>query len=84
MYNAAFCGRAEVVKIMLAAGVDVNIQSKGETPLEVATKEGHWNVVEVIKAHLDPKDRIERVEKTGNGVCVFAIETEGVRVAAED
>lgn len=51
IFIAAFRGRAEVVKILLEAGVDVNVRSIGGTPLEAAIAEGHSDVVDVIRAH---------------------------------
>ncbi|KAH7314218.1 ankyrin repeat-containing domain protein [Rhexocercosporidium sp. MPI-PUGE-AT-0058] len=50
IYIAAFRGRAEVVKVMLEAGVDHETIHYGETPFEAAVKEGHRDVVAVFKA----------------------------------
>ncbi|KAG4441778.1 hypothetical protein IFR05_002769 [Cadophora sp. M221] len=50
IYTAAFRGRAEVVKVMLEAGVDFETTHYGETPFEAAVREGHRDVVAVFKA----------------------------------
>ncbi|PVH83291.1 ankyrin [Cadophora sp. DSE1049] len=57
IYNAAFRGRAEVVKVLLDAGVDYEVMHFGETPFEAAVKEGHSDVVTVFKAFFRKGER---------------------------
>jgi len=50
MYQAAFRGRPEVVKVLLDAGVDCEVKHFGETPFQAAVREGHSDVVAIFKA----------------------------------
>ncbi|KAK0118289.1 hypothetical protein ONS95_012585 [Cadophora gregata] len=50
IYTAAFRGRAEVVKVLLDAGVDYEMKHLGETAFDAAVKEGHSDVVAAFKA----------------------------------
>jgi len=43
-------GHMEVVKVLLAAGADVNVKSRtGNTALSQATEQGHSEIIELLK-----------------------------------
>jgi ankyrin repeat protein len=51
MLNAAFLGRANAVKALLAAGADPNIRDKdGKNSLEVAREQKHDDVVKLLES----------------------------------
>ena len=52
IYDAAKEGNIEAVKLHLAAGTDVNVNSaKGHTPLHGAAEKGHKEVIELLIAN---------------------------------
>lgn len=53
---AAEIGNVEIVKALLDADADVYVRNNHDkTPLELAEYEGHKEIVEIIKAHMEQK-----------------------------
>ena len=53
---AAEIGNVEIVKALLDAGADVYVSNNHDkTPLELAEYEGHQEIAEIIKAHMEQK-----------------------------
>jgi ankyrin repeat protein len=59
LFYAAAYGHVEIVRLLLNAGSDVNAQEvyRGETPLMVAEREGHTDVVRAIERFLTEQVR---------------------------
>lgn len=52
LHGAAGFGRFEIVKLLLRTGAKVNLRdNEGRTALDLAAKNGHKDVVELIKKH---------------------------------
>jgi ankyrin repeat protein len=49
LYNAAFRGHVEAVKVLLDAGADINLGWKDESPLQAAIAEGHVDVTKLLE-----------------------------------
>ena len=51
LWFAAGAGDIECVKLLLSAGADVNVKGVllGETPLDTAKKEGHTEIIQILK-----------------------------------
>jgi ankyrin repeat protein len=52
LHYAAMRGHASVAKRLLSAGADTTVRLRGETPLDVATKAGHTDVADLLRAAL--------------------------------
>jgi ankyrin repeat protein len=53
---AAEIGNVEIVKALLDAGADVYVRNNHDkTPLDLAEDEGHQEIAEIIKAHMEQK-----------------------------
>jgi ankyrin repeat protein len=50
LHHAAWRGHADVVKLLLQAGADVNAKtrSNSETPLHLAAMHGHTDVIQLL------------------------------------
>lgn len=45
-------GELELMRLLLAAGADVNAKNeRGDTPLSVAAEKGYTDIVELLRAH---------------------------------
>lgn len=52
LHKAAFYGRLEIAKVLIANKADVNAKSKyGYTPLQSAASKGHSEAAELLRAH---------------------------------
>lgn len=52
LISAAKNGNAEIAKLLIEAGADVNLANNdGNTPLKYAEENGHTEIVELLKAH---------------------------------
>ena len=50
LHDAAKNGHLSVVEYLVNQKADIDVKNKnGETPLELASQEGYWNVVELLK-----------------------------------
>ncbi len=52
LWQAAWLGHTDVVKLLLTAGADVNAKaSDGHTPLSIAKKRGHTQIIKLLKEY---------------------------------
>jgi ankyrin repeat protein len=52
LHVTAIEGRVNAAKLLIRSGTDVNWKSvRGETPLDVAAKNHHWELVELLRAN---------------------------------
>ncbi len=63
LHIAAKNGQAEVTKILIQAGADINGKDSGMSPLYIAAKKGH---VEVVRTLLESNADIEAKNRDGN------------------
>ena len=51
LLNAAYKGHKEIVELLIAEGADVNVRVDGLTPLDLATKDNHTEVADLLGKH---------------------------------
>jgi ankyrin repeat protein len=51
LHEASFCGKAEIVTLLIKNGADVNKKDiPGRAPLEIAKKKRHQHVAKILQA----------------------------------
>lgn len=53
LFMAVSDGDLEEVKALLAKGADVNAVERGETPLQVAAQDGHWEIANALNEAIE-------------------------------
>ena len=72
LYAAAFCGKTQIVQMLLEAGADVHAATnKGQTPLFAAAQKGH---AEIVKSLLQAGADVHRA--TDDGRTPLSVATE--------
>jgi ankyrin repeat protein len=52
LYFAVLRGHKDVAELLIAKGADVNVKNnQGRTPLSLAKKKGHNEIVELLRKH---------------------------------
>ncbi|XP_062584923.1 krev interaction trapped protein 1-like [Saccostrea cucullata] len=71
LHMAAYKGSVDAAKILLEAGCNTNaLNELGQSPLHIAAKEGHWNVVqELIKRQETSLELLDKQNRTPLNLC---------------